>query len=212
MVLICVAAAVAALVLLVLFAPIRIRIRADGDYRITAGWTLIRVTLFPKKQGKADKSKRPPKEKSNKKPSPVKSYIDGLIEEKGTRGALAELRDIAAEALRDLKPFLTGLRFRVRRLEIHVASKDAATTALEYGAICTGVYGLLGRMQGVTRMKRKHIGIYSDFGKAKGSIAADITASVMPVCILKTALPLIKLYIKRIKNNIKDKKGEQNDG
>lgn len=106
-----------------------------------------------------------------------------------------EIKDLIFDAL---KRFPTKLRLDVSRLKLRIGGKDAATTAITYGAVTEAVGALLVVLESFMKVRRGHeneIEIIPDF--TSGKIDADvlIRVSISPAGVLSVVFGFIKGYI-----------------
>lgn len=179
---------------LVLISPIAVRIRGREDYNIELGWLFLRFRLYPKKP-----DKHPGKTKKEKKPSEtgkaVKTYLTDLFREKGTKGALRELWDIAKTVLRPLVPFFGRAKVDCKEFSLAVAGKDAAATALEYGAANALVYNTLAFLRERVTFRRLSVAITPAFTATGTTLALDLRIRWRVWHLVSLAWTLLRLFI-----------------
>ena len=96
------------------------------------------------------------------------------------------------------------LRLHAARLRIRVATGDAATTAIAYGALSQSAAYLLGALGEVTRLRAEPDDVYvvADFTAERSSADVRIILSIRVWGVLATALGVVFSYL-RTKHNIK---------
>ena len=72
------------------------------------------------------------------------------------------------------------------RVEIRVASTDAAQTAVEYGAVCAAFYPLLSFFDNIANVKMKQINVTADFdsGRPQFSFSAIVKLRIINLLIM----------------------------
>ncbi len=90
-------------------------------------------------------------------------------------------------------------KFSRLRLDIVIASKDAAKTAVEYGKTCACLYTLLGYVRSVAAIKRKseNIGVRCDFTAQKNQISYDVVVYVRVFRVLRLLFGIVKENIEK---------------
>ncbi len=191
---------------LLLFIPLRVKIKAESELYITLSYLFLRFRLYPKKQKKKQKppekaaaksGKKPPEKDGEKKPG----YIQKLFKEKGAAAAIRELTDILKTVLKQFFKMLKHLKFNKLFLTVHVADNDAAKAAIEYGAVNAAIFPLLALADTASGINRKKVDIYCEF-EGESSLSADIRLSLRPIFLLTSALAaLFKIIALNQKGN-----------
>lgn len=101
------------------------------------------------------------------KPPKKENLFDTLKEKFGFTGAVQKLMELFGAVLTHIKKLLRHIKINKVVLNITAASTDAATTAVEYGAICGAAYPVLGILSGVSDIAYKAINISADFNNSK---------------------------------------------
>ncbi|MCH5182622.1 MAG: DUF2953 domain-containing protein [Oscillospiraceae bacterium] len=166
----------------------------------------------PATEGKKKKpKKKKKKEKKPKKPGKVK-------EQPPLTAVIASFRDLLLGLVRGFK---RHLKIEELRLRVLVASGDAATTAMEYGAVCTLVeplYSLATQAHRV-RKDRVNVGVECDFLAEKPEVDAEFCISIriwriywIALCSTRSlirALSLLKAYLAGAKAKKEEKKAKK---
>lgn len=137
-----------------------------------------------KKQAKANDTEKTEKSEQKSKPRDIKGLLDMLID------VLKILLD----------KFPRYLKTKVDRLVIGVASDDAATTALTYGAVVQSVQyiiTLLENKAGLYAGKKSCVSVYPDFTCDKWNAEIDITLSIRIWQVISIGISLLLWYVKR---------------
>lgn len=145
------------------------------------------------KTGKKPKSKD--KNASNDKTKPSKNnIIKAIYKQNGFVRTVQEFTKLVRDIVTETKTTVKHFKFKKLVLDITVASGDAAMTAIEYGAVCTAVYPLIGLIASLTEVGFKKINISSDFqgNKSKCFFSFNIKMRVFH-CII-AAYRTLKIY------------------
>lgn len=127
--------------------------------------------------------------------------------EKGEKKSPQEILDIislvCSLVTKVTKTFFRHLRIKLARINIKVASEDAATTAVAYGAVTQSInilFPLLDSIKTVKKPKGKNINIYADFCSEEPEIDIEIAFSLRVWHVIHVAFvalfQLIKYYFK----------------
>ena len=157
--------------LLILLLCLRVGVRIALEEGSFAAWLLVGpkpVQVFPPKKKKpatAPKKAKEPKKSAPKAEKP-----------KPTVHALCQYAKLGLSALGAL---IRGLRVDRLRLYAVIHSEDAAQTAIQYGAACAAVTGILPVLDSTLRIQKKDIQIDAGF-QGQGSLLLDlqITAAI----------------------------------
>ena len=86
----------------------------------------------------------------------------------------------------------------VRRLclDIKVASEDAATTAIEYGAVCSAVYPALSFIDSIANVKMKSINVAADFNSDKPDFGFSVIIRARILFLIIMAFGVFSEYNK----------------
>ena len=115
------------------------------------------------------------------------------------------ISDEGIEMIKDLVAVFVGrfakhLRIRIARLHIGVATGDAATTAILYGAASAAVAALTETLYLATRTTfpaPENGGVYADFTGSSSRVDIDIVLSMRVYGILATLVSLAYNYLKK---------------
>lgn len=210
------------LLALLLMLRIGVRVKLCDDTLLWLGVGIFRIRLYPKREKKLKLSdyeikkfrKRKAKEEAKAKRKAAKEAgkrsekkaADGKDSE-GTTGHTKEKRDISElvdTVLEVVKVFFERfgrhLHIKVRRLCIIVASGDAATTAVLYGAVCGAVQCLLELLDNSVKLKLpkcEEMVVTTDFTTEKTRADVDITFSLRLWQIFDVAIRSAWAYLKQ---------------
>lgn len=160
--------------------------------------------------------KKPPKKKKKKEKKPKKPAK--IKEQPSLTELIASFRDLLVGLVRGFK---RHLKIEELRLRVLVASGDAATTALEYGAVCTlvePIYPLAMQAHRV-RKDRVQVGVECDFLAEKPEVDAEFCLSIrvwriywIALCSTRSlirALSLLKAFTAASKVKKEEKKAKK---
>ena len=140
---------------------------------------MIKLIIF-----KEEKKKKPP------------NFFEKMKNKHGFSGTIRELFEFAGDCLKKVKKLLSHLKLRKLFLDISVGAKDAATVAVEYGAVCSAVYPVLSFLNAKADVKLKKVNIRSDFNSIKPEFKISFSAKLRVVYILIAAIGLFSEYKK----------------
>ncbi len=141
------------------------------------------------------KAKKKSKNSSDDETKPKKkNAIKVIYKQKGFVGTVQEFARFVRDVVTETKTTIKHFKFKKLVLDITVASGDAAMTAIQYGAVCTAVYPVIGLIASLTDVGFKKINISSDFegNKSKCTFSFSIKMRVFH-CII-TAYRILKIY------------------
>ena len=221
----CVIGGIFALILLFLFLKISLVIRYDGGAVLDLKILFFKIRLFPEKEKKHRKnpwykrmaihtksflripSFRKKSKKEDKKESGDKKKADAtsIIE-------TIKLVCVIVKAL--LSKLAKHLRIKLARINIKLATGDAASTAVAYGALTQSInvlFPLLDQVKNFSLPKGKDIDIQPDFLSEESEIDLRLVFSLRIWQIFSTAFSIL---FKIIKHSIKslERKERKNHG
>ncbi|MCQ2455563.1 MAG: DUF2953 domain-containing protein [Clostridia bacterium] len=157
------------------FMPISVFLEFNDDFFVAV--KLFGITVFnSKKSKKKEKNKDKKPQEQPKKENTVKKIFVNQKEKSGTAGAIKYFAKIAKIILEKLIWFLRKLNFEHIKLNLAIASEDAAKTAIIYGSVCTAVYPLLSLITQNAKVKYKKIDISADFNNT--AVKAEFSALI----------------------------------
>ncbi len=165
-------AGIALLIIIILFIPISVKARYNGQLYLTLFIGFVRLRLIPKKKKKPKKAKKakenkPEKEKTKKQKKNISEIID----------IIKRIADLAENALKD---FFRHIIIKKMMISISIAGNDAADTAIQYGYCCSAVYPAVGIIARCTKCKSYGVDISPDFDEtAKSRCDIDFEARIV---------------------------------
>ena len=164
-----------ALILLVLFLRVGVRIAFGDELRVTAVAGPLRLQIVPRPQRKPKKEKKP-KEKSEKKPQEAPKEKKKLGLTPGDiRSALPYLWQSLKGALRK-----TRQRLRVDPLRLSLVlggEPDPAASAETYGWISAAVWTFMPRLEELMRIPDPYIHLDVDYSAAETKAEGEVVLS-----------------------------------
>ena len=168
-----------------------------------------------KKKKKAEKKAAKELEKQEK----IKAKAEGTVKkEKKSPGEILDIVSLVANLLKQvIGKFFGHLRIKIARIRLKIATGDAATTAITYGAVTQAINVLFPIIDNIKTVKtpvNKDIDISADFCSDETEIDIELSFALR-VChlfhVLGAALgQLIKYIFKTVKRKIK--KAAEQDG
>lgn len=184
-----------AVLALLLFVPISIRLRFETEEGFTgeARYLFFRFAFpveeeKPTPSGKKSKEKDVSKEKTNQ--------IQDIIKEKGFSGFLEFIRELGSIASGAAKKVFSHLTIRKLKLSVVVALEDAAETAIAYGVVCGMVYPAVSALLAVVRYKDYDVTVTPDFDRDEPEATMSLHATIRLFFVVYAALMALLRYIK----------------
>lgn len=197
------------LILLLLFLPIRLIVSAGESVTLELKILFVRIKRYPEKGRCPSLRKYSPKrmerdekraKKKARKKAPAKSTKKAQNAQK-KRTVVQKLRRVRAICTVLIRHTRKHLHLHAARLHIRVATGDAATTAIAFGAVSQSVSYLLAALDQVTDLKAPptHISVEPDFLAERSSLDVRLILQARVWAILATALSLLfaKMNLKR---------------
>lgn len=175
---------VSALVALLLFVPISVHIMYNGELFVKLKIAGIKTFVTEPKEDIKEPS--PDTESDKKAKKQTENAFNKLKKKYGFAGAVKEVFAFVRAVLERLKRKFKHIAIRKLCLDIKVASEDAATTAIEYGAVCSAVYPALSFIDSIANVKMKSINVAADFNSDKPDFgfSAIIRARILFLIIM----------------------------
>ena len=183
----------------------------SDEVRLYVKVLFIKIKILPSKDGKkvrgmsekkAAKIRDSIKKKAQKKAltKKEKEKAKEIKDKKSILEIISNVKLITAIALTVIKTFFKHLRIKLTRIKIAVASDDAATTAVAYGAITQSLNLLLPALESVKTfkgIKRSEIDVRADFLQDTPVIDVEISFSIRVWHIFDVAFAAIGKFIKK---------------
>ena len=181
-----------------------IDITLSDEIRLYLRILFIRIPLFSDKKKKFDPRREERKQKKrDKKP---KTHIKTVDEASAGAKSLPEKISMVYEIVRlFLKTFSKYLRLKVAKIHIRVATQDAASTAILYGAVCSSLAILLDLLDEITNVRGvngRSVSVEPDFLRDKSVVDIDIRLSVsVLIAIIVLTKTALRYFIMKNKSN-----------
>lgn len=191
--------AVLAFIVLLLFIPISVYIKYNGDFFVKLKIAGIKAYEVEPKEDTEDP--KPDTESDKKVKKQTENAFDKLKKKHGFAGAVKEIFTLVKAVIERLKGDFRHIAIRRLCLDIKVASGDAATTAIEYGAVCTAVYPALTLIDGIANVKMKSINVAPDFNSDKSGFGFSVIIRARVLFLIIMAFGVFSEYNKFKKRN-----------
>ncbi|MBO4468529.1 MAG: DUF2953 domain-containing protein [Clostridia bacterium] len=201
---------------LILIIPVKVSLAfEDGVFSAIVYYGFIRIfnSKKPRKEKPEKKAKKQTKkqakkqekdQKKKKEPSAFSKLFAHKKAKLGLTGAVKFFLDLLKDALSKLVWIVRKIKFRKFRLNLVVASDDAATTAINYGYFCTAIYPTLSFLSANTNLTLKEVDISADYNKTAIDFDLSVNLKTRIIYFLVLAIKLFREYKKLIKEVAKD--------
>ncbi len=207
-------AALAVLLLLLLFLPSFLRITYNGELRVRL-WVLgVPLTLLPAPPDKKQKKAAPPDKKAPKPPGKGQQLareLTAAFREDGLAATLELLRQLAVIAGQALGRVLRAITVDSLRLELLIAAGDPATTAVRYGEVCGVLYPALAAVGGAVRIRRRQVRLEPNFLLEQGSVQTDVRLHLWNFRLLWAGIVLLVRFVLLKESPLKELKDDKEE-
>lgn len=193
------------LVFLLLCLPVGVKFTYDDSVKIRLKVGLISIPLDkimnkgknPEKGKKKNESNKKPSEGEKKKENETLKSIKKLYKEKGLDGFVKLISEVAKLAAGALKGLFSKMKLKKFRLNITVATGDAADTAVKYGYVCAAVYPAASLILNAVNYKDYTLNVNANFDKKKPEIDFEAEISIIAwfavIEALKALIGIVRL-------------------
>ncbi len=191
--------AIILLLAILLFLPVKIDLAYDKHFVLKIKYSGITVFNNQKKPKQKKTRKKPAKqtaEKKNKATKKKDNFIVSTYKQKGLLGTIDYFSKILALVFKKLWWLVKRFKFRKFKLNLTVATNDAANTAIKYGKVCAACYPTLSLLQTFADFKAKEINISADFDKKESDFKISFIVSTRLVCLITVTISAIAQYLK----------------
>lgn len=185
---------VTAFIVLLLFIPISVHIKYDGDFFVKLKIAGIKALGLEPKEDINNPS--PDTESDKKAKKQTEKAFEKLKKKHGFAGAVKEIFVFLKAVLERLKRSFKHIAIRRLCLDIKVASGDAAATAIEYGAVCAAVYPVLTLLDSIANVKMKSINVTADFNSDKSDFGFSVIIRARILFLIIMAFGVFSEYNK----------------
>ena len=201
--------AVVVFIAILLFLPVKIDLNYDQNFALKIryfGITVFNNQNNRKPKNNKKKSKKQTVEKKNKAKKKKDNFIVSTYKQKGLLGSIDYFGKILALVLKKLWWLLKRFKFRKFKLNLTVATNDAANTAIKYGRICAACYPTISLLETFADFKAKEINIDADFDKKESDFKISFTMSTKLIFLITVTVSAITQYLK-----LQRKESEKNE-
>lgn len=213
--------AIVILIALLLSVKVVLRITYADSLAIYLKILFVKIRLYPSKK----REKKYPHSMSRRKAKKIKDSLYGKKklskkkkQKKDKKGKpdkeeeapdLISIVSIVTSFVKSfLKVFAGSVRLKFSRLKIVVASEDAATTAITYGAVTQGINVLFPLLEGIKNVKKlppkKELSVRADFLSDTPSVDIDVNIYIRVGGALKALLvAAARTFKKAVKDQLK---------
>ena len=180
------------LVLLILFVPINLHLSYKEEFRLKIKFFGVKVFEFPSKK-KTTKTKEKENEQNNFS-NAAKGLFGFLKETYGFSTAVKKVLKLFYDMLAHIKILLRHIKVKNIRLLIVVSGDDAASTAIEYGKVCSAAYPVIAFLDCFRGIDFKKIDIVSDFEENKKEFEFSLNVKIQVLYMLISAYKIYSDY------------------
>ncbi len=183
-------AVLAAIYVLLLF-PIRITANLCREPEFIVRYLFFKFRIIPgkeKQKKEKRKKKKPQTDNEAKKPKPKKHHGISYYADK--------YGDIIKAILKASGKLLKRMVIKQLSVNIVVGDEDAATTAIEYGAVCAVVYPIVSMVESGLTVKERKINIITDFDAKTSSGELYVDMHIRVLQVIAVAAGFLKQLIK----------------
>lgn len=190
--------AIIALLLVLLFLPLSIDLTFAKELRFKIKYFGIIIFDSEKnvKLKKAKRAKSGVEEKSEGKKSKKENFLKKTYKQKGLLGTITYFSKILMLLLKKLWWVVKKFKFRRFYLNLSVATNDAASTAINYGKICSAVYPIISFLETNADFKAKEINISADFDKSDSEFKISTSVTTRLFFWLVAAISALFEFLK----------------
>ncbi len=189
------------LILLIFFLPVNVFVSFKNDFFVKIKFAGIKLFEIPKEKDKSKTSKsdkKPEKKSVQKAEQPVfkqsKELFLFLKEKYGFFGAVKKVLLFLGNILTHIKKLLRHIKIEKIKLAITVSGDDAASTAIEYGKVCSAAYPVLSFLDSFSSISFKQIDINSDFTENKKEFEFSLNVKLQIIYMLIAAFKIYSEY------------------
>ncbi len=181
------------LILLLLFLPLTIDLVFDSKLVIKIQYMGIKVFDSAKKASKKKKSK---KQDNNDNAPQKESFVKKIYKQKGFMRTIEYFSKVLKLLLEKLWWVAKRFKFSRFKLDLTVATNDAAKTAIQYGKICAAAYPVLSLLQTIIKFKPEQVNISANFDKNKFEFKTSIKVTTCAFYWIVAAVSATSLFLK----------------
>lgn len=186
--------AIICLLFLLLFLPLSVDLVYKSELVLKIKY--FGIIVFNSKKRKKFKKKKTSASTEKKTSKKEDNFIKKTYKQKGLLGTISYFSDILAIVFK--KFWRVIKRFEIRRFKLNliVATSDAANTAIKYGEVCAAVYPPLAILQANADFKPKNINISADFDRNKSEFDISFLIKTRLFYWLIAAFGVLRQFLK----------------
>lgn len=199
---------IALLLFLLLISKIKVFLSYDESLKIYAQFLFFKICIIPSGSKKKKSKKKKTAYKAVAKKNDDKKAVSNDTKPK-QKSIVQGLFEIRESLLTLIKRFLGKLHFKFIVLKVKVATDNAATTALLYGAVNQGVSYLLETLKSISNVDmtdNSDISVSADFLSQKSDFKAKIVLYLHFASLVYVGIHAMITYFK-LKSTKEDKHG-----
>lgn len=196
-------AGIAAVIILLLVAHIRIRIYLSKAGQIVIRYLFLRFPfdLYPKQEEeeKPQKPKKAKKEKSKAKKEKKKEkegFFKSTLKEQGAVDGVVSILQLVVTLLKRINRLFSHCIIDRFSFSVEISEGDAAKTAITYGALSAVVYPVVGLINGMMPIKKQEVSLTACYEEKKLDIVFLAVVRIRLLYIITAALGVIKDFIR----------------
>ncbi len=185
---------ITAVLLLLLILPVTVCILYKE--RLVLKIKISGITIFDSTKKKKAKTKEETGDTKKSQKKQKEGFVKKVYKEKGLLDTVKYFCELLGLALKKLLWLVKRFKFRKVRLDLTIATDDAANTALQYGGICCAVYPLIAFLQTNADFKADSINISTDFDKSSSEISFEFSIATRVAFLIIAVLSALFKYLK----------------
>jgi len=191
------------LIIIILLLCIRVIVMLDYNEKFVMDieWIFFKFRIFPKKKKIKEKTETEnenkqkketkTKTKTKKRSNPFLKFY----ENQGVSGVLELIKNTSAIISGMLKRTIKSVIINKLDLRIVISSGDAASTAIEYGKICSEVFPALGIICSNLKVKKQNVNIMPDFICSENKAQFNVVLSISPLRVINACVIMCVQFI-----------------
>lgn len=219
--------AIAAIIIFIAFLKATLTISYSDEVKLFVKVLIFNINILPKKDKKGPHSMSAKKSekiraKLNKKAEKERISAEEKKKQKAERKSskkslgetISNIKMFASLGILVIEKFFKHLRIKLARIKIVVASEDAATTAVAYGAITQSINVLFPALESVKNfqnLKNTDIDVRADFTKDSPEIDVKLSFSIRVWQVFDIAISALVSFIKHKFSDLSENTGHISD-
>ncbi len=190
--------AVIAFLLLLLLCPLCLSVSYEGEWKVKVRYLFVRYPLYPRKPSKKKEKKGKIQKDSleKQKPKEKSSPWRDILKEKGVKGLLSLLKQLANAGSGGAKKLFRHLVIRECSLHVSAGGEDAAQAAIKYGYLCAAVYPAAGAVISNTKCKHHDIQVLCNFDNQETTFQFHGKCSIQVLFLLAAGWTVLYRFLK----------------